>query len=83
MQTFTDAVVVGYGQTSISSSPESCGQICIWAFQNFFWPLKSLSTKRGVTAIAVSEANLLAAGLLDGSLLLFDLGHSQVSTATF
>lgn len=78
LQDCADCVIVGYCQTPFSLTASSGGQICIWSFRNFYQPVKTLKTAAGVSAVAVSQTHLLAAGLVDGTLLLFDLDSSQV-----
>ena len=68
-----DLLAVGYAQQS-KEEDAAGGLIMFWSMTNPEFPQQTLRTKSGVTAIdfSVEHPNLLAAGLYDGSVCIFD-----------
>jgi len=73
----TDLLAVGYGQFDFGQQRD--GLILFWSLKNPEFPERSYSVPCGVTAIAFSAThpNLLAAGLYDGSVVIYDVRKSD------
>tara|TARA_B100000795_G_scaffold251853_1_gene220965 strand:- start:279 stop:2624 length:2346 start_codon:yes stop_codon:yes gene_type:complete len=69
----TDLLAVSYGQFDFSDQRD--GLILFWTLKNPAMPDKVIHTPCGVTSIAFSAAhpNLLAAGMYDGTVCIFDI----------
>jgi hypothetical protein len=86
-KSFKDLLAVGYGPYDLASAHSgSKGLVALWAITNPEHPQAILRTPddTGVTAIAFSTAhpNLLAAGLYDGSICVWDTRHTLHASAT-
>jgi WD40 repeat protein len=68
-----DMLVVAYGEFEFTNQKE--GLILFWSLKNPSCPDKALTTPCGVTCIAFSKSNpnLLAAGLYDGTVSIYDV----------
>lgn len=68
-----DLLVVAYGEFDFTNQKE--GLILFWSLKNPSCPDKVLTTPCGVTCIAFSKSNpnLLAAGLYDGTVCIYDV----------
>jgi len=68
-----DLLAVSYGQFDFTDQRD--GLILFWTLKNPAMPDKTIHTPCGVTAIAFSAAhpNLLAAGMYDGTVCIFDI----------
>ena len=68
-----DMLAVGYGEFDFSRQGD--GMLLFWSLKNPTYPDKIIATKCGVTSIAFSRAhpNLLAAGLYDGTVCIYDV----------
>jgi len=69
-----DLLAAGYGEFDFSKQQDD-GLILFWSLKNPDSPDKAIRTPSGVTAVAfsVQHPNLLAAGLYDGTVCIFDV----------
>jgi dynein intermediate chain 4, axonemal len=69
-----DILAVGYGESKVllNSSP---GLVLVWSARNLEWPDRVYTCNHPVTALDFSKSNpfLLAAGLADGRIVMFDI----------
>lgn len=74
-----DIVAVGYGKFEYND--ETQGLVCCWCLKNPEFPERYYKTESGVTALAFSEkhANLLAVGLFNGNILIFDVRNNNTA----
>jgi hypothetical protein len=74
-----DILAVGYGKFEYNEEPN--GLVCCWCLKNTEFPERYYKTDSGVTAVAFSEthANLLAVGLFNGNILVFDVRNNNTS----
>lgn len=72
-----DLLVVAYGEFDFTHQKE--GLILFWSLKNPSCPDKTLTTPCGVTCIAFSKSNpnLLAAGLYDGTVCIYDVRKAE------
>mmetsp|Transcript_4872 Transcript_4872/g.10298 ORF Transcript_4872/g.10298 Transcript_4872/m.10298 type:complete len:769 (-) Transcript_4872:228-2534(-) len=70
----SDLIAVGYGKLNFSDD-KSDGLILFWSLKNPEYPERVIKTKHGVSALAFSKehANILAVGLYDGNLCIYDV----------
>ncbi|SPR01361.1 unnamed protein product (mitochondrion) [Plasmodiophora brassicae] len=78
-----DVLAVGYGQADFSTTStasvklydDSPGMIAVWTLKNPDYPSRIFRSQVGVTSLDFSQDNpqLLAAGLYDGSLVIYDV----------
>mmetsp|Transcript_20671 Transcript_20671/g.60073 ORF Transcript_20671/g.60073 Transcript_20671/m.60073 type:complete len:617 (-) Transcript_20671:93-1943(-) len=75
----THILAVGYGTDRAECST---GAIMLWSLRNYDHPEMLITTDAGICALAYSASrpSLLAAGLLDGRIQLYDTGRSGDST---
>jgi dynein intermediate chain 4, axonemal len=68
-----DLLAVAYGQFEFTNQGD--GLILFWSLKNPEYPERVYRTQAGVMSLAFSERNpsLLAAGLYDGSVLIYDV----------
>eukprot|EP00164_Ancoracysta_twista_P005386 GFYU01007369.1.p1 GENE.GFYU01007369.1~~GFYU01007369.1.p1 ORF type:complete len:788 (-),score=235.39 GFYU01007369.1:56-2419(-) len=68
-----DMLAVGYGEFDFTKQAD--GLILFWSLKNPEFPEHSIRTPYGITALAFSQSNpnLLAAGLYDGSVCIYDV----------
>ena len=68
-----DILAVGYGKFEYNE--EQSGLVCCWSLKNPEFPERFYKTEAGVTALdfANKHANLLAVGLFNGTILVFDV----------
>lgn len=68
-----DMLVVAYGEFDFTKQID--GRILFWSLKNPSFPDKIITTTSGVTCIAFSKSNpnLLAAGLYDGTVAIYDV----------
>lgn len=75
-KTYRDLLAVGYGPYDLTTSQAGRGLVALWAITNPEYPQAILRTHDdiGVTSVAFSTAhpNMLAAGLYDGSVCVWD-----------
>ncbi|KAK9829743.1 hypothetical protein WJX72_007628 [[Myrmecia] bisecta] len=73
----TDILAVGYGQHEFG--PQRKGQVAFWSLKNPGYPLWTFATATGVTAVDFSthNPNMLAVGLYDGTLAVYDVKSRQ------
>lgn len=74
-----DLLAVGYGKFEFND--ENSGLVCCWCLKNPEFPERFYKTEAGVTAVAFSEkhANLLAVGLFNGNILVFDVKKNNTA----
>ena len=72
-----DILAVGYGQFDFG--PPLSGLVALWSLKNPGYPLWSFYTPSGVTAVdfSVQSPNMLAVGLYDGTLAVYDVKTQQ------
>lgn len=72
-----DVLAVGYGKFEYND--EQSGLVCCWCLKNPEFPERFYKTEAGVTALAFSQkhANLLAVGLFNGSIMVFDVRNNN------
>ena len=68
-----DLLATGYGKFEFNE--DQSGLLCCWSLKNPEFPERYYKTEAGVTALAFSQkhANLLAVGLFNGNVLVFDV----------
>lgn len=68
-----DLLAAGYGRFEFNE--EQSGLVCCWSLKNPEFPERYYKTEAGVTSLAFSQknANLLAVGLFNGNILVFDV----------
>lgn len=66
-------IAVGYGQLKYKN--QKSGLACCWSLKNPEFPERMFHTEHGVTAVSFSNtnSNLLAVGLYNGSLVIYDM----------
>lgn len=76
---FKDILAAGYGKFEFNN--ETNGLICCWCLKNPEFPERFYKTESGVTAVAFSQlhANLLAVGLFNGNILIFDVRNNNTT----
>jgi WD40 repeat protein len=69
-----DLLAVAYSSPGRASESGAAGMVMFWSMTNPEFPQQTLRTKAGVTAIdfSVEHPNLLAAGLYDGTICIYD-----------
>jgi len=78
-----DLLAVGYGNHTFSNSADHTaptkGLVAFWSLKNPGYPLWSFETSSGVTALdfATQSPNILAVGLYDGTIAIFDVKSKQ------
>jgi len=74
-----DLLAVGYGKFEFND--ENNGLVCCWCLKNPEFPERFYKTDAGVTAVAFSgkHANLLAVGLFNGNILVFDVKKNNTA----
>lgn len=79
-KTIPHNLAVGYGR-SANSTEDKNGMIMLWSLRNFDHPEMLITTASEVNALdySMSRPSLIAAGLLDGSVLLYDTSRSRES----
>ncbi len=78
-QANSDILAVGHGQHRWA--PPQRGLLCLWSLRDTGCPLWALPVGSGVTALAWSgRTGLLAVGLQDGCLAVYDVKARQVHT---
>ena len=78
----TDMLVVGYGAYAFTGARESNpGLIAVWSLRNPQYPEHIIKCKTGVTSMDFSSVhfNLLAVGMYDGAVCIYDLHSKEVS----
>lgn len=72
-----DILAAGYGKFEYNE--EQSGLVCCWSLKNPEFPERYFKTEAGVTALAFSQkhANLLAVGLFNGNILVFDVRNNN------
>ncbi|CAF0934897.1 unnamed protein product [Adineta ricciae] len=72
-------LAVGYGKLQYNDEKE--GLVCCWSLKNFEFPERYYQTDAGVTSLSFSlkRPNLLAVGLFDGNICVFDLNENHTS----
>ena len=75
-----DILAVGYGQFDFG--PPLSGLVALWSLKNPGYPLWSFFTSSGVTAVdfSVQSPNMLAVGLYNGTLAVYDVKTRQVTS---
>lgn len=78
-----DILAAGYGQHAFGAP--GGGLIALWSLKNQGAPLWAAATCAGVAALdwAAEAAGLLAVGLLDGTVAVYDARSRQVSCQLF
>ena len=68
-----DILAVGYGKFEFND--EQSGLVCCWSLKNPEFPERHYRLEAGVTSVAFSQkhANLLAVGLFNGEIHIFDV----------
>ncbi|QDZ18330.1 WD repeat domain-containing protein [Chloropicon primus] len=77
-----DMLVVGYGAYAFTGARESNpGLIAVWSLRNPQYPEHIIKCKTGVTSMDFSSVhfNLLAVGMYDGAVSIYDLHSKKVS----
>ena len=77
-----DMLVVGYGAYAFTGARESNpGLIAVWSLRNPEYPEHIIKCKTGVTSMDFSSVhfNLLAVGMYDGAVSIYDLHSKRVS----
>ena len=77
-----DMLVVGYGAYAFTGNRESNkGLIAVWSLRNPQYPEHIIKCKTGVTSMDFSSVhfNLLAVGMYDGTVSIYDLHSKRVS----
>ena len=83
----SDLLAVGYGnnafQAGADASAPTVGLVAFWSLKNPGHPLWSFETKSGITAIdfATHSPNILAVGMYDGTVAIFDVKSRHGSPA--
>jgi WD40 repeat protein len=74
-----DILAVGYDSSSRGEPGQ--GLVCCWSLKNCEFPARVFNAPSGVTSLSFSllHPNLLAAGLCNGSVLLYDVRSTQHS----
>lgn len=72
-----DILAAGYGKFEFNE--DQSGLVCCWSLKNPEFPERYYKTESGVTALAFSQkhANLLAVGLFNGNILVFDVRNNN------
>jgi WD40 repeat protein len=72
-----DIVAAGYGKFEYND--ELSGLVCCWSIKNTEYPERYYNTNSGVTALAFSNKypNLLAVGLFNGNILVYDVRNNN------
>ena len=75
-----DILAAGYGKFEFND--ESSGLVCCWSLKNPEFPERFYKTEAGVTALAFAQkhANLLAVGLFNGNILVFDVRNNNTTS---
>lgn len=75
-----DILAVGYGKFEYND--EQSGLVCCWSLKNPEFPERYYKTEAGVTSIAFSQkhANLLAVGLFNGDIHIYDVRTNNVTS---
>jgi len=73
---YTHILAVSYGETDFESAQQG-GAILIWSLKNPQHPDHVIETSSGVLCVAFSHThhNLLAAGMYDGTVCIYDIGR--------
>lgn len=76
----SDILAVGYGKFEYND--EQSGLVCCWSLKNPEFPERYYKTDAGVTSIAFSQkhANLLAVGLFNGDIHIYDVRTNNVTS---
>eukprot|EP00727_Mastigamoeba_balamuthi_P013308 m51a1_g860 hypothetical protein (871) ;mRNA; r:803059-806135 len=79
-----DKIAVGYGSFDSRERYRSAGLILVWSTRNICHPEHIIRTQFGVTALAFSarHTSLLAAGMADGALHVYNLARSGAAATT-
>ncbi|CAG9462428.1 unnamed protein product [Pedinophyceae sp. YPF-701] len=74
---YGDMFAVGYG--SFDFARQGSGLICVFSYKNPSWPEVAITTESGVMSLDFhpEQCNLLAVGLYDGSVLVFDVSQTH------
>ncbi len=74
-----DILAVGYGKFEYNDDPS--GIVCCWSLKNPEFPERYYKTEAGVTSLAFSQkhSNLLAVGLFNGNILVFDVRNNNTA----
>lgn len=72
-----DLLCAGYGSTVFGNKNE--GQIRLWTLKNMYHPERTYNLSKGVTSVNFSTIHpyLLAAGLYDGAVCIYDIRSSE------
>ncbi|CAF0853290.1 unnamed protein product [Brachionus calyciflorus] len=72
-----DIMAAGYGKFEFNDDPS--GLVCCWSLKNPEFPERFFKTESGVTSLAFSQknSNLLAVGLFNGNILVFDVRNNN------
>lgn len=72
-----DILAAGYGKFEFND--DVSGLVCCWSLKNPEFPERFFRTEAGVTALAFStkNSNLLAAGLFNGNITVFDVRNNN------
>lgn len=72
-----DILAAGYGKFEFNDDPS--GLVCCWSLKNPEFPERYYKTDAGVSALAFSHkhSNLLAVGLFNGNILVFDVRNNN------
>jgi len=70
-------LAVAYGETDFSKAATKTGAIMLWSLKNPDFPEHVIECRSGVMSLAFSHThpNLLAVGLYEGSVCLYDIGR--------
>ena len=77
-----DVLAVGYNGVVIDGSlPQDGGLVLFWSLRNPGYPERVASLESGCSSIAFSEKNphLLAVGLMDGAVYVYDVRQKRCS----
>jgi WD40 repeat protein len=74
-----DILAVGYGKFEYNDDPS--GLVCCWSLKNPEFPERFYRTEAGITSLAFSQkhSNLLAVGMFDGNILVFDVRNNNTA----
>lgn len=84
-KTRPDLIAVGYGNYSFDNGADHSvatkGLVAFWSLKNPTFPLWWFETRSGVTALdfATHQPNILAVGLYDGTVAIYDVKSQQVT----
>lgn len=75
-----DILAAGYGKFEFND--EQSGLVCCWSLKNPEFPERYYKTEAGVTSVAFSQkhANLLAVGLFNGNINIYDVRTNNVTS---